>query len=112
MSHGTLVSNVAAGDTYGYAPKASMWVYCPPKKDISVNFILAAFDEIAGHSRQGYAVLNCSWGFENEVSSGHILNDALQAVIDTNVIVVVAAGNKSVSYCNVEELFVILIILL
>ncbi|KAI0965323.1 peptidase S8/S53 domain-containing protein [Xylaria arbuscula] len=90
-SHSTTVANVACGTKFGIAPKANTWIYSLP--EVTYAGILVALEKIALLNASTYIILNISWGLEGWEKDGHMLADALQGLIKSNVLVVVAAGN-------------------
>ncbi|KAI1292440.1 peptidase S8/S53 domain-containing protein [Xylaria venustula] len=91
-SHSTTVANVACGTKFGIAPKANTWIYTLP--EVTYTGILVALEKIALLNASTYIILNISWGLEGWEKDGHMLADALQGLIKSNVLVVVAAGNE------------------
>jgi subtilisin family serine protease len=97
--HGTHVAGTVAGSTYGVAKKA---IPVPVRVldcqgSGSTAQVIAGLDWVAGDRQAGApAVVNMSLGGSAKSS----LDDAVRAVVDDGVTVVVSAGNDDRSACN------------
>ncbi len=101
--HGTHVAGTVGGKTYGVARKASLIsvrvLDCQGKG--SNAGIIAGFEWTAAHAAwnpTNPAVLNGSLGGQKSL----LVNAAANALYDSGVLPVVAAGNDSVDACNVS----------
>ncbi|MGE7386278.1 S8 family peptidase [Streptomyces sp. NPDC004126] len=97
--HGTHVAGTVGGSTYGVARKVNLVAVrvlnCNSQGPWSG--IIAGFDWVASHARQP-AVANASLGGDFTQS----VNDAANALSDSGVLPVVAAGNSSKDACTVS----------
>ncbi|MFJ4920645.1 S8 family serine peptidase [Streptomyces sp. NPDC088725] len=97
--HGTHVAGTTGGATHGVARSVSLVsvrvLNCEAKG--SLAGIIAGFDWVAGHARRP-AVLNASVG--GPVSQA--LDTAADAVAESGVLPVVAAGNDSKDACDIS----------
>ncbi|KAG1474894.1 hypothetical protein G6F56_000066 [Rhizopus delemar] len=106
--HGTHVSGIIGGTTYGVAKKANLVAVqvLDESGSGSISAILSGLQWVATNSKKGRSVVNMSLGMKTAgVSSSAIsaLNDAIDAVVSAGVPVVVAAGNwGTVDACNVS----------
>lgn len=99
MGHGTFVSSVAAGSGAasggryrGIAPGAK--ILGLSAGDIFIVNMLEGFDYILDHASQyGVRVVNCSWGTDGWFDPDDPINIATQALYDSGINVVFAAGN-------------------
>jgi subtilisin family serine protease len=95
--HGTHVAGTVGGKTFGVAREARLVsvrvLDCEGQGTWSS--ILAGLDWVATHAQQP-AVLNASIGGDKSVA----VNDAANAVWDSGVLPVVAAGNAAVDACD------------
>ncbi|KAM5349951.1 hypothetical protein ACJ41O_006456 [Fusarium nematophilum] len=93
-SHGTHVGGIVGGATYGVAKKTSLiGVQVTGTTSGRSSWILAGLNwtvnDILSKDRVGKSVINMSL----LTSSSTIINDAVQAVIDSGVTIIAAAGN-------------------
>lgn len=114
-SHGTITTNVAAGDTLGVAPEAKVWVYSPDiVSEVSCAYALEKIckreakkeERAKNHKSQAYySVLNFSGSFCKATFNGtdaewktlkENLSDMFCKVRDKGVFTVHAAGNDGV----------------
>lgn len=97
--HGTHVAGIIAGRTYGVAKNAALHpvrIYgCT--SSLSLDTIIRALNWVAGHAVHP-AVLNWSGGNWKSAVADTAMQEAVQGVVDSGVIVVQAAGNQSPDY--------------
>lgn len=99
--HGTHVAGIAAGETVGVAPKATIipvQVFgCDSDAPAETYRIVSAMDWIVDHHKSGTpAVVNLSLGGENDP----LLIEAINEAIADGLTVVVAAGNSTKDACG------------
>jgi subtilisin family serine protease len=103
--HGTPVAGIVGGSTYGVAPQVRLISVrsgpCEPGSHI--DELLAGAEWIAEHFVTP-AVVNLSAGLGSTVSESDkaMLDDAIAAIVDSGVPVIVAAGNDGADACNVS----------
>lgn len=97
--HGTHVAGTVGGATYGVARNVSLVsvrvLDCQGSGTLSG--VIAGFDWVAANAKRP-AVLNASLGGAKSVA----VNNAANALSDSGVLPVVAAGNESADACNVS----------
>jgi len=99
MGHGTFVSSVAAGSGAasggryrGIAPGAK--ILGLSAGDVLIVNMLEGFDYVLDHASQyGVRIVNCSWGTDGWFDPDDPINIATQALYDSGINVVFAAGN-------------------
>ncbi|KAK0514984.1 hypothetical protein JMJ35_002363 [Cladonia borealis] len=105
-SHATIVTNLAAGETFGVAPKANVWVYAPPT--LNGAAASAGIDGVMNHyntlkSRPGaskkpvYGILNCSFSLKGTTEGAFLFPRSIKAALEAGIFVICAAGNGSIS---------------
>ncbi len=101
--HGTHVAGIAIGKKYGVAKKCRA-VSAKAFNDEGQAFVSTIVDtlewavaHIISTNRKGKSVINASFG-TGVVSKS--LNDAVEAVLDSGIPIVMAAGNSNTSACN------------
>ena len=98
--HGTFVSSLAAGATYGVAKQANivaLRIYGANNSG-PLSYALAALEHVAAQldvSPRRASVVSCSWGG----TYSDILNNAVNTVSRAGGVVVVAAGNEAADAC-------------
>ncbi|GGW46234.1 S8 family peptidase [Streptomyces xantholiticus] len=99
QGHGTHVAGTVGGRTYGVARKASLVsvrvLDCAGSGTLSA--VIAGMDWVAANAKQP-AVLNASLGSTKSTT----VNNAADALADSGVLPVVAAGNETQNACNVS----------
>ncbi|EXJ54615.1 hypothetical protein A1O7_09956 [Cladophialophora yegresii CBS 114405] len=103
LAHAALVTDIAAGDTYGVARDSTIKVWAKDK-EISTASALGGMEAILQHRKslsaddaKKPAVLNCSFGdFKGPSKASDDLLIALRRVLDAGIIIVAAAGNVNV----------------
>jgi hypothetical protein len=99
--HGTHVSGTLGGTRYGVAKKVTLHpvkvLDC--KGEGSTESVVAGLEWVAAQHDTNPAVANLSLGSESP-GSDPALEDAVQALIDDNVTVVLAAGNAEDDACD------------
>lgn len=95
-SHGTHVAGILGGSTYGVAKGVYIHsVQVSYAGEVTEENLIAALDYI-GANHQKPAVVNMSL----RLDPSRLLDEAVERLIDTGVIVVVAAGNDNSDACN------------
>ncbi|KAI9264774.1 peptidase S8/S53 domain-containing protein [Sporodiniella umbellata] len=106
--HGTHVSGIIGGSTYGVAKKANLVAVqvLDESGSGSVSSILSGLQWVASNNKKGRSVVNMSLGMRTAgvaPSAIAAMNDAIDAVVSTGVPVVVAAGNwANVDACDIS----------
>jgi subtilisin family serine protease len=99
QGHGTHVAGTVGGRMYGVATKASLVsvrvLDC--EGGGTVSGVIAGMDWVAANAEQP-AVLNASLGGDRSTA----VNNAADALADSGVLPVVAAGNEAQNACNVS----------
>ncbi len=101
QNHSTVVTNIAAGQTLGLAPKAKVWLQASPEM-LPYTFIIAGMERVIkkNDERKTPGLLNLSFGKDfhgSGVYATRLLRAATKALTDKGIIVVCAAGNVRVS---------------
>jgi subtilisin family serine protease len=99
-SHGTIVTNIACGDTCGVASKADVRIYCPSKstkvdKYLTMSKIGWDLMEIEKTDPNRHCLLNMSWGWAVPAGTG-IVWYGLKRLVDLGIIPIAAAPNDPI----------------
>ncbi|KAI7901121.1 peptidase S8/S53 domain-containing protein [Cokeromyces recurvatus] len=105
--HGTHVSGIIGGTTYGVAKKTNLIAVQVLDEDGSgaISAILSGLQWVTNNAaaRKGKAVINMSLGMETDGNFTGVLKtftDALSAVVDAGIPIIAAAGNSNTDTCK------------
>ena len=109
IGHGTHISGIMAGRTYGVAKDALLHpvkiIGCSGESyAVFISTVIRALNWISGHV-QYPAVINWSGGNALEVIADQGLATTVQGVISQNIVLVQAAGNQSGDYDPAQPQF-------
>ncbi|KAL1915890.1 uncharacterized protein VTP21DRAFT_6278 [Calcarisporiella thermophila] len=98
LGHGTHVAGIIGGKTYGVAKKVKIVSVKVLDKNGNgyLSTILAGIEWVNRNARKGRSVVNMSLGGPRSDA----LNQAVEAAIANNTIIVAAAGNSNVDTCG------------
>lgn len=103
-SHGTIIANIAAGDTCGVAPEASISIFSTPN-ELFLATMIAGMEKMLAYEKTmnklrgpHYSVLNCSWRalVGDDVAAHDDLKILFNDAAALGVYIVAAAGNNGV----------------
>ena len=108
------MTNLAAGETFGAAPKANVWVWAPPffngaQASAGIDGVMAHYNKLknapGASNKPVYGILNCSFGLEGAEQGAFLFPRSIKAALEAGIFVICAAGNKKVG--NLAYLYII-----
>jgi len=106
IGHGTHCAGTVAGASFGAAPGAKVFggKIADDNGAFSLSKALAAVDWCATERAAGPAVVSMSWGGPTK-SVGPAVGLAIEALVDSGAVAVVAAGNSYANACKTSPAF-------